>query len=240
MYLSTVAFIVGTAMLTNFTSGWSRLLLGLVCGGTIMQLLASLIAVQWAYDLSDLFKSNWIENAISSVDSRPLAIATINAGFDEVSEHIIRLFKNSTVQSLDFYDPESTTEPSITRARKLYPSPVPAIRIDASNWNINRQYELIFIMFAANEIRTQSERIEFFKQVRMHLAPKSESGDSKVILVEHLRNVPNFMVFNIGAFHFYSFTTWKSAWSSAGLRMSKSFSISPFIEVMILEADDNE
>jgi hypothetical protein len=199
-----------------------------------------LIAVQWAYDFSDLFRWTWLANAIDSAAPHPAAIATINAGFDEFSEHIRILFKDSDLQSLDFYNPDSTTEPSIARARRLYPSPVPAITIDSGQWNIDRQYNLIFIMFAAHEIRTQADRIAFFKQARLHLAPKNNSGTSRVILVEHLRNLPNFIAFNIGTFHFYSFPTWKSAWSTAGLRMVKSFSISPFITVMILESDNNE
>lgn len=239
MYLWTSAFIICSAVLVCFTSGWSRLIIGLACGGTLMQLLASLIAVQWAYDSSDLFRWHWLENALDSAPLHPTYIATINAGFDEFTEHIRMLFKDSDVQALDFYNPDSTTEPSIARARRLYPSPVPAITIDSGRWDVETRYQLIFIMFSAHEIRTQPGRIAFFEQVRLHLAPKTVSGKSRVILVEHLRNLPNFIVFNIGTFHFYPFSIWKDAWRRAGLRLVKSLSISPFVNVMILEVDDD-
>ena len=240
MYLWTSAIILCSGVFIILTEGITQLFFALLCSGTLLQLLASLVAVEWAYDWSDLFRWSWLKRALDSANPHPAYIATINAGFDEVSEQIMTLFANSTVDALDFYDPDLNTEPSISRARRLYPSPVPAIRIDSGKWNVDKRYDLLFIMFSAHEIRTQKERIAFFEQVRMHLAPHSKSGNARVILVEHLRNLPNLVVFNIGALHFYPFSTWKSAWSSAGLRMIESFSISPFIEVMVLETNNNE
>ena len=66
--------------------------------------------------------------------------------------------------------------------------------------------DLIFLLSAAHEIRSQSEKIEFLKEC--HRVCKSTS---RVIMVEHLRDFPNFVAFTIGFTHFFSKNIWKKS-----------------------------
>jgi hypothetical protein len=56
----------------------------------------------------------------------------------------------------------------------------------------------------------------------------------KVVVVEHLRDVPNFLAYNIGFFHFLSEKEWSDNFCQAGFNVDVKFKITPFITVFIL------
>jgi hypothetical protein len=53
----------------------------------------------------------------------------------------------------------------------------------------------------------------------------------KVIMVEHLRDFPNFLAFSIGFCHFFPRATWKKAFTSAGFSSFEETKFTPFMSV---------
>ena len=132
---------------------------------------------------------------------------------------------------LDFYDPEKHTEVSIKRARKAYPPFEGTIRFQIPEIPLPDSYSDCIILFmSAHEIRNPVERTALFTALKHKL-----KAGGKIAVIEHLRDLPNFLAYNIGAFHFYSETSWKKAFKDAGMTISNQFKITPFISAFILE-----
>ncbi|HEX6193460.1 MAG TPA: methyltransferase type 11, partial [Chitinophagaceae bacterium] len=55
--------------------------------------------------------------------------------------------------------------------------------------------------------------------------------EGQVIMVEHLRDFPNFMAFTVGFTHFFSRSTWKKAFKSAGFVTFQETKFTPFMSV---------
>jgi ubiquinone/menaquinone biosynthesis C-methylase UbiE len=80
--------------------------------------------------------------------------------------------------------------------------------------------DYIFLIFAAHEIRNEAERTSFFKQLKNVL-----KDDGKIIVTEHQRDLPNFIAYTIGFFHFYTNKTWKKIFTQSALSHSKRIQI---------------
>ncbi len=194
---------------------------------TLLSIVLSLLTSLYVYDLTDLYKLRFLDKLISF---KPESIVNINAGFDEISEVLKRKYPDTKLSVFDFYDPLLHTEVSIERARKLY-QPYPGTEI------INTQavplkensIDIILLMFAAHEIRNEDERILFFEQLRKVITMKGA-----IIVVEHQRDLVNFIAYNIGFFHFYSGRNWLKVFTGAGLKISKEIKITPFISGYVL------
>jgi hypothetical protein len=157
-------------------------------------------------------------------------IVNIHAGFDETSTVIRKTFPESSLLVLDFYDPFKHTEISIERARKAYPSFEGTVKITTSKLSIATAFvDVIFNIFALHEVRDRAERIHFLKQQAAALG-----NEGAVVVIEHLRDIPNFLAYNIGFFHFFSAGEWTSNFHHAGLFIERKFTITPFIMVFIL------
>jgi hypothetical protein len=50
-------------------------------------------------------------------------------------------------------------------------------------------------------------------------------------MVEHLRDFPNFLAFSIGFTHFFSRSTWKKAFVTAGFSFFEEIKFTPFMSV---------
>ena len=87
----------------------------------------------------------------------------------------------------------------------------------------------MFLILAAHEIRNDVERIVFFKQLQ-----KALTSTGKIIVVEHQRDIANFIAYNFGFFHFHSLKKWKATFKSSNLSIEKEFKITPFISTFIL------
>lgn len=188
----------------------------------------SLVVSFYIYDLSSLYKLSWIENLqVSSVEK----IINIHAGFDETSALLARRYPQSKLLVLDFYDPTQHTEISIRRARNAYP-PFPNTRqVSTTDFALTEQWaDRIFVMLSAHEIRNETERIAFFREIQRVL---KETG--QVVVTEHLRDVPNFLAYTIGFFHFFSRSSWHKTFKAANLKICKEQKITPFISTFILE-----
>jgi ubiquinone/menaquinone biosynthesis C-methylase UbiE len=196
----------------------------LIVGTTLISLLVSF----YVYDLSDLYQLNWLKQLKIEANSK---IVNINAGFDETSVLLKAQFKDSELVVFDFYDPSKHTEISIKRARKAYP-PYPKTKaVQTSNLPLNdNSVDFIFVILSAHEIRNELERISFFQELNRILNP---SG--KIVVIEHLRDLPNFLAYNIGFFHFHSKTIWFKTFQKANLNILKEMKITSFISTFILE-----
>jgi ubiquinone/menaquinone biosynthesis C-methylase UbiE len=209
--------IVASSSLGSVIYGWIAWLIALP---VIVSLLVSL----YVYDLSGFYRLNWLDTIPAGQN-----IVNINAGFDEISELLHQKFPENTLTVFDFYNPELHTEVSIKRARKAYPPYTGTIAITTSSIPLADNFaDKILLVFAAHEIRNPAERINFFFELNRILKPNGE-----IIIIEHLRDVPNFLAYTIGFLHFASRKTWYETFKAAGFNV-KETKINPFVSKFIL------
>ena len=192
----------------------------------------SLLITYIVYDYSNLYTLNYLNFLnIKPTDS----LVNINAGFDEFSFIISDKFKTKNLIVFDFYNPDEHTEISIERARKvskIYPN---TILIETSKLPLKENsIDFIFLFFAAHEIRNLQERIVFFQEIE-----KSLKHNGKVIVVEHLRNLQNFIAYTIGFFHFLPKKEWRKTFLSSDLIIKTETKMTPFVSVFILLKNGN-
>ena len=190
--------------------------------------LVSLAVSCFVYDFSNLYSLEWLDD-LHFMDNEK--IVNIHAGFDETSELLRNKFPHAELLVFDFYDPIKHTEVSIKRARNAYPSFPKTQPINANQLPlINGSIDIVFNILSAHEIRDVIERVNFFKELKRVL---NTSG--RIIVTEHLRNVSNFLAYNIGFFHFHSRVSWMKTFQESGLKVVKEIKITPFITTFILE-----
>jgi ubiquinone/menaquinone biosynthesis C-methylase UbiE len=229
-----LAFVVISLLLTfsffihSSLAIYSSVIALLIISSTLISLSVSF----YVYDLSGLYQLKWLDNL--SIEEKGLTI-NINAGFDETSHLIKEKFKNTRLTVMDFYNPLKHTEISIKRARKLYPSQVGTIAIETSALPVaDHSVDNVFVIFAAHEIRNETERCLFFKELHRVL-----KASGQIIVTEHLRDAPNFFAYNIGFLHFYRKKDWKRTFQSAGLQLAVEIKVTPFISTFILKPGGN-
>jgi SAM-dependent methyltransferase len=188
--------------------------------------LASLLVSFYVYDLSGLYRMGWAGESAAAV-----CIVNIHAGFDETSGLLQARFPAAELIVLDFYDPARHTEASIQRARKTG-RPFPGTRsISTAKVPLpDDSADKIFLTLAAHEIRRREERILFFRELERSLRPAGQ-----IVVTEHLRDLPNFLAYTIGFFHFLPRSAWVDTFQQAGLKIAARVKTTPFITTFILE-----
>lgn len=199
-----------------------------ICGLIILLSLAvSLIVSFYVYDLSNLYKLNWLQLCIPA----RAKIINIHAGFDETSALLSENYPQATLVVFDFYDSAKHTEVSIKRARRVYSSFPGTKAITTRHVPLHAgSADVIFCILSVHEIRDSEERIHFFQQLNESL---NDAG--KIVVVEHLRDLFNLLAYNIGFLHFYSEREWWHTFQSAGLAIAQQKKITPFITAFILQ-----
>ncbi len=188
----------------------------------------SLLVSAYVYDFTGLYEFKFLNDLRISPDSK---VANINAGFDETSEIIKVKFSLEKIEIMDFYDEEKHTEVSIKRARKLYPNSPETIKISTEKIPFQNDYfDFVFLIFAAHEIRNDEERIRFFKEIK-----RVSKTNSTIIVIEHLRDFPNFLAYNIGFLHFLSLNNWKNTFEKSHHKIEKHQKPNPFVNVFYLK-----
>lgn len=220
-------FIVLTLLIASFLLfNWSNLLLWIVIIGFLYGLLMPLVVSAYVYDFSGYYDFKWLKK-LDLIDSEENLILNINAGFDETSFIIKNHFLKSDLKVFDFYNAEKHTEPAIIRARKVslvYPN---TQQIISNSFSLqDNSVDLIFLLSAAHEIRSQKEKIEFLKECHRVCKP-----DANIVMIEHLRDVPNFIAFTIGFTHFFSKRTWQNAFTAAGFTTFTEQKFTPFMSI---------
>lgn len=191
----------------------------------LASIIISLMASIYVYDTSNLYQLDWIE-----VSNEEKIILNINAGFDETSVLLENKFPFVNLIIYDFYNPEKHTEVSIKRARKAYPSHPANKVIETTHLPLaDSSIDKIMVIFAAHEIRNTQERTLFFKELHRVLKPKGQ-----LYITEHLRDIPNALVYNIGCLHFFSKASWQSIFHQSGFSITHERKLTPFVSNFIL------
>lgn len=220
--LIVLALIIGS----RFVFDWNQNLFWLVIFGFLYGLTMPLIISAYVYDFSGFYNFEWLKR-IDLDDTAENLNLNINAGFDETSYIIKSILPNSELQVYDFYNAKQHTEPAIIRARKVslvYPN---TQQINSSTIPLkDNSVDNIFLVSAIHEIRKQEEKVLFLKECR-----RVCKSNGNVIMVEHLRDLPNFFAFTIGFTHFFSKATWEMAFKDAGFESINESKFTPFMSI---------
>lgn len=187
---------------------------------------ASLFVSWWVYDMSDLHRYSWLQRAIR----KPAGVwINAHAGFDETTAALRERLPGEWI-ILDHHDPDRMHEPSIHRAKKRCP-PLPGTRsAPFGRWPVdNAIANGVLGLLAIHELRTHPDRVKWFAEARRVLA-----AEGRVVMVEHVRDLANFIAFGPGFFHFHSVASWEFAWKEGGLTLADTFRISPWLRAFIL------
>ncbi|MDO6740447.1 MULTISPECIES: class I SAM-dependent methyltransferase [Polaribacter] len=189
-------------------------------------LLMPLIVSAYVYDFSGYYNFNWL-NQFSISDDEEKTFVNINAGFDETSFIIKNKFPKSDLKVFDFYNSEKHTEPAIVRARKVTLEYLNTQQIKYNAIPLaDNSVDIVFLLSAVHEIRNNKEKSEFLSECKRICKLKG-----RVIMVEHLRDVPNFFAFSVGFTHFFSNKVWKHVFKQAGFRLTKETKFTPFMSI---------
>lgn len=217
-----LALIISSKLIFN----WSNTLFYLFLLTFIYGLSMPLFISAYVYDFSGFYNFDWLKK-MNIEDSTEKFNLNINAGFDETSYIIKNILPQSKLQAFDFYNSKKHTESAIVRARKVslvFPN---TQHINSKSIPLSdNSVDTIFLLSAVHEIRENNERLQFLKECRRVCKP-----NGNVIMVEHLRDIPNFIAFTIGFTHFFSKNTWKKGFEDAGFTSFKEIKFTPFISI---------
>ena len=87
--------------------------------------LSSLLVSWYVYDFVGVTRWTWLHAQLHTL---PQKWVNIHAGLDESTAALKSLFPDSQSIVIDIYDPAEMTEPSIARARRMYPAAEPFLR----------------------------------------------------------------------------------------------------------------
>lgn len=217
---------VALVIISHVLIGWSEPVYWVIVTAFLYGLIMPLIISAYVYDFSGYYDFRWLQSC-SIHDSNENQILNINAGFDETSFIIKNNFPQSDLKVFDFYNAKQHTEPAIIRARKVslvYPN---TQQISSNLIPLkDKSVDIIFLLSAAHEIRLHEEKVQFLKECHRICKP-----NGKVIMVEHLRDFPNFLAFSIGFTHFFSRSAWKNAFEQAGFVSFHETKFTPFMSI---------
>jgi SAM-dependent methyltransferase len=192
-----------------------------------LQTVLSLLASHWVYDRSAL--KDW-RFLLGAGREGSLRIVNVHSGYDETSSALRNLFGNADISTIDLFPALGRREPSIVRARKLYPPSVNSICETVSGWPLaDSSIDLILIAFAAHEVRDSKQRELLFQQARQVLKP-----NGRIVLVEHARDFANFVAFGPGFMHFLPLAEWIRCAAQNNLKIAKKYRITPLVAVLEL------
>lgn len=202
---------------------------GLAFSGAAYFIFVSLGVSHLIYDCSDLYRWDWLSRACPGFP--PSHVIFCHSGFDESSEALRVVWPDAGWLVLDHFDEVRMSEPSIRRARALFPPTSGTLRAPFNRWPAAEQSTILILgLLAIHELRSEQERSAWFFEARRCLAKHG-----RVVLVEHLRDLANFLAFGPGFLHFHSTSSWRGCWEAAGMRLVEDFRLTPWVKVFVLE-----
>lgn len=223
-YVSGITAVAGTGLALLFLPHLWRPVFLPAAGLALFWMMSSLIVAHYVYDRFPLYDLNWIARLLPKTPKRWV---NVHCGFDETSELLIRVFPQGEGLVIDIYDPKMMPEPSIELARRLGCCAVPSV---AAHYDAlgapDASFDAAFCIFAAHELRTHNQRVKLFEEIARVLAP-----DGDFVLMEHSRDLWNFIAFGPGFLHFFSRHTWRKAIREAGLQLQAEFPMTRFVHV---------
>ncbi len=206
-----------------------RLRFAVWCGASLLLFwtFSSLLVSWYVYDYAGVTNWEWLRKYIPIDPSR---WANIHAGLDESTPTLRRFFPASESSVIDIYDPVEMTEPSIARARKIYPAAEPFLLGRSTSLPLaNEEQDAIFLLFAAHEVRNPARRTQLLRETARAL-----KAGGQVVLVEHLRDWKNLLAFGPGFLHFHSLGTWRQNIKDAELWIEQEMNVTPFVRCFVL------
>jgi ubiquinone/menaquinone biosynthesis C-methylase UbiE len=226
-YILALGFVFLIYLFRSYADAQFTVIADLMLALIVVPTLISLLVSFYVYDLSGLYKLDWLNDLHHNNAEK---IVNINAGFDEVSVLLKNKFKDAEMIACDFYDSSKHTEASIRRARKAYPHYPNTLQISTTELPFkNDSADKIFVILSAHEIRNSKERNAFFSELHRVISPTG-----KIVVVEHLRDAANFLAYNIGALHFHSKATWLDSFRTARMTVTREIKITPFLTAFFL------
>lgn len=230
LYLAAaVVFLAALAGLVRFDPPLLKLACAAALAGSGYFLFISLGVAHLIYDRSDLYRFHWLDRALGNAVINSAVFC--HSGLDEVSEGLKAKLQPAAWVTLDHFDAAQMTEPSIQRARQLYPPAAGTIAAAFDRWPVESGCaDVVFGLLAIHEFRTEDERTAWFHEARRCLKP-----GGRVVLAEHLRDPSNFIAFGPGFLHFHSAASWRRCWEAAAFRAVDEFPVTPWIRFFILD-----
>lgn len=205
---------------------WSDLAFWIILLAFLYGLIMPLLVSAYVYDFSGYYNFDWLKKQ-EVAKSNPSKILNINAGFDETSFIIQAIFPKAELKVFDFYNPERHTEPAIIRARKVSLAFPNTQQIKSNAIPLpDKSVDLIFLLSAIHEIRSNDEKVAFLKECHRVCKPTGQ-----IVMVEHLRDFPNFLAFSVGFTHFFSNKVWKQAFKAAAFSSVIETKFTPFMSI---------
>ncbi len=193
--------------------------------------LSSLLVSWYVYDHVGITRWEWMRSDLQHMPSR---WANIHAGLDEATASLRHLLPGTDGVVVDIYDATTMTEPSIARARRMYPAAEPFQVGTAKALPLpDSDRSMIFLLLTAHEVRDVAGRTQLLRETSRVL-----KDEGRLLLVEHLRDLPNFIAFGPGFFHFHSRRTWMRSVAEAGFEVIEQREITPFVRCFTLRKVD--
>jgi hypothetical protein len=222
--------VAGLFLISNFEF---RLACGIALIGAVYFIFGSLGVSHLIYDRSDLYRWGWLDRALRQATKRQFIFC--HSGFDDASASLReKLGDDVGWRVLDHFDPKRMTEASIRRARRMFPPTAGTLTAAFDKWPIEAgSADVVFGILAIHELRIETERSRWFGDAKRCLRE-----DGRVVLVEHIRDLANFLAFGPGFLHFHSRASWCRAWEHAGFRALDEFHVTPWVRVFVLAPHD--
>jgi hypothetical protein len=157
-YAGAIAVLIASAVGLFLSAGVAaRAACGVAFAGAVWFLVGSLGVSHLIYDRSDLYRWGWLERALRGANLRQAIFC--HAGFDQASAELQKLFGGLQWQVLDHFDRKQMTEPSIRRARAMFP-PTPGTLPSRYNaWPVTAESaDVVLGLLAIHELRSETER----------------------------------------------------------------------------------
>jgi hypothetical protein len=188
----------------------------------------SLVASYVSYDRSGLYEWRWLSTWLPQPMSR---WAHVHTGLDESSDTLRQQFPDATLHIFDASDTHAQPEPSIARARAIVPVHPDTIAVGLAALPV-ADLDVVLLPMAAHEVRDDAVRAKWLRQLA-----DSMSSDGRMMVIEHLRDVPNALAFHVGVMHFLSRATWLRTFAAAGLVVVREQRIAAFLWVFSLRKE---
>jgi len=229
IYASTWLAAVGGFVIARYTSPGVALLLMAAGVGAILWSALSLWVSHYVYDRSPLAQGRWVQALLPERVERWVAI---DAGLD--AEVVLDgVLPGACLARLDLYDGDVVRAASVRRARATTQRAHVAIAAKATALPLESgSCDLVVVVFSAHEVRLSAHREAFFTE----LARVLRVG-GRALVIEHLRDVMNFVAFGPGFMHFLARREWLRLGEHAALRVAAETRVTPWVMALALEKD---